>query len=107
MRKLNILISETEYRKFGLKGNTLSFSEFMALVQNELFIKTLLEDRTHIEVFSESNIKEDETIPDSETMHGGKRLSLSDFSFTKSRKALENYKGSFSDAVIAERRAEL
>ncbi len=35
------------------------------------------------------------------------RLSLSDFSFSKSQKNLENYKGSFSDAVIEERRIEL
>jgi len=35
------------------------------------------------------------------------RLSFSDFSFSKSRKALEDYKGSFSDTVIEERRAEL
>ena len=36
-----------------------------------------------------------------------KGLSLSDFSFSKSQKNLENYKGSFSDAVIEERRLEL
>lgn len=35
------------------------------------------------------------------------RLSLSDFSFSKSQKNLENYTGSFSDAVIEERRLEL
>ncbi len=35
-----------------------------------------------------------------------KEISLSDFSFTKSQKNLENYKGSFSDAVIEERRLE-
>ncbi|MCF0054391.1 hypothetical protein [Dyadobacter sp. CY356] len=32
-----------------------------------------------------------------------KGLSLSDFSFSKSQKNLENYQGSFSDAVIEER----
>ena len=31
----------------------------------------------------------------------------SDFSFSKSQKNLENYKGSFSDAVIEERKLEL
>ena len=31
-------------------------------------------------------------------------LSFSDFSFAKSQKNLENYKGSFSDEVVAERR---
>jgi hypothetical protein len=34
-------------------------------------------------------------------------LLLSDFSFSKSQKNLENYKGSLSDEVIAERRTEL
>jgi len=36
-----------------------------------------------------------------------KNLSLSDFSFSKSRKALSDYKGSFSEAVIQERRDDL
>lgn len=36
-----------------------------------------------------------------------KGWSLSDFSFSKSRKILENCKGSFSDALIEERRSEL
>ena len=36
-----------------------------------------------------------------------KPLSLSDFSFSKSQKNLENFKGSFSDTVIEERRQEL
>lgn len=36
-----------------------------------------------------------------------KGLSLSDFSFAKSQKNLENYKGSLSDTVIEERREEL
>ena len=36
--------------------------------------------------------------------HPEKRLSLADFSFSKSQKNLENFKGSFSDAVIEERR---
>ncbi len=34
-------------------------------------------------------------------------LSLSDFSFSKSRKALEDYKGSFSETLIEERRKDL
>ena len=38
--------------------------------------------------------------------HSEERLSLSDFSFSKSQKNLENYKGSFSDTVIEERRDE-
>lgn len=36
-----------------------------------------------------------------------REILLSDFSFSKSQKNLENYKGSFSDAVIEERRIEL
>ncbi len=36
-----------------------------------------------------------------------KALSLSDFSFAKSQKNLENFKGSFSDTVVEERRLEL
>lgn len=32
---------------------------------------------------------------------------LSDFSFSKSQKNLENYKGSFSEEVVDERRTEL
>ncbi len=39
--------------------------------------------------------------------HSEEELSLSDFSFSKSQKNLENYKGSFSDTVIEERRMEL
>ena len=35
-----------------------------------------------------------------------KELVLSDFSFAKSKKNLENFKGSFSEIVIEERRAE-
>ncbi len=34
-------------------------------------------------------------------------LALTDFSFSKSRKNLQNYKGSFADTVIDERRADL
>jgi len=34
-------------------------------------------------------------------------LALSDFSFSESQKNLEDFKGSFSDSVIEERRAEL
>lgn len=36
-----------------------------------------------------------------------KGFSLSDFSFSKSQKNLENYKGSFSEEVVDERRTEL
>lgn len=36
-----------------------------------------------------------------------KGLTLSDFSFLQSQKNLENFKGSFSESVIEERRLEL
>ncbi len=36
-----------------------------------------------------------------------KGLSLSDFSFTQSQKNLENFKGSFSETVMEERRSDL
>lgn len=35
------------------------------------------------------------------------KLSLSEFSFSKSRKILKDYKGSFSDSVVEERRNDL
>lgn len=35
------------------------------------------------------------------------RLTLADFSFSKSKKNLNDFKGSFADTVIDERRAEL
>jgi hypothetical protein len=36
-----------------------------------------------------------------------KGLSLNDFSFSKSKKNLENFKGSFTETVVEERRTEL
>lgn len=36
-----------------------------------------------------------------------KELSLTDFSFSKSKKNLQSFKGSFADTVIDERRADL
>ena len=36
-----------------------------------------------------------------------KGLTLADFSFSKSQKNLENYKGSFSATIVEERRLEL
>ncbi|MBI4648308.1 MAG: hypothetical protein HY738_17420 [Bacteroidia bacterium] len=45
-------------------------------------------------------IEEIETTSDSD-------LSLADFSFSESKKLLSEYKGSFSDSVIEERRKEL
>ena len=36
MRTLNVLISDIEYSKFGLKADQLSFSEFIDIVSKEL-----------------------------------------------------------------------
>jgi hypothetical protein len=36
MRTLNISISEIEYNKFGLKGEQLTFTDFIDLVSKEL-----------------------------------------------------------------------
>ena len=38
---------------------------------------------------------------------GDTRFALNDFSFSESRKGLENVQGSFSDTVVAERRIDL
>jgi hypothetical protein len=43
MRTINISISDLEYNKFGLKGDKLSFSEFVDIVSNELAKQTLNE----------------------------------------------------------------
>ena len=107
MPTLNISISETEYKKFGLKGDTLSFSEFIALVRNEIYKQTIVEDVTFAEMYGQSTLKADETGSRVKKSYAQKRLAFSDFSFAKSRKALEDYKGSFSDSVVEERRAEL
>ncbi|MEO8148767.1 MAG: hypothetical protein ABI723_14075 [Bacteroidia bacterium] len=41
MKKLNISISEIEYNKFGLKNDTLTFSDFIQIVSKELSRQTL------------------------------------------------------------------
>jgi predicted CopG family antitoxin len=41
MRTLNVSISDIEYSKFGLKKDTLSFSDFIDLVSRELTKQTL------------------------------------------------------------------
>jgi hypothetical protein len=46
-------------------------------------------------------------LDDPATKSKGKRLTLYDFSFRKTREALKDYKGSFSDEVIKERRESL
>lgn len=43
MRTLNISISNLEYNRFGIKGDKLSFSEFVDIVSRELSKQTLYE----------------------------------------------------------------
>ncbi len=47
------------------------------------------------------------TFLDDVEVESEERLSLSDFSFSKSQKNLESYQGSFSDAVIEERKLDV
>lgn len=46
-------------------------------------------------------------LEDPETTPKAKRLTFDDFSFRRTREALSQHKGSFSDAVIEERRESL
>ena len=46
-------------------------------------------------------------LEDPTTQPKTKRLSFNDFSFRKTREALSGYKGSFSEAVIEQRRESL
>jgi hypothetical protein len=55
---------------------------------------------------SSSPVKVIVTFLEDVQIDSGKGFSLSDFSFSKSQKNLENYKGSLSDTVIEERRIE-
>ena len=57
--------------------------------------------------YSNDPVKVIVTFLDEIPMQNEKRLSLTDFSFSQSQKNLENFKGSFSDTVIEERRLEL
>lgn len=41
MRTINVSISDLEYNKFGLKGDKLSFTEFVDIISNELAKQTL------------------------------------------------------------------
>jgi len=59
------------------------------------------------EYLSDNPIKVIVTFLEDVQTQSGEGLSLSDFSFAKSQKNLENYKGLLSDAVIEERRTEL
>lgn len=57
--------------------------------------------------FSKTPVKVIITFLDEMPNEKVKSLSLSDFSFSKSQKNLENFKGSFSETVIEERRLDV
>jgi hypothetical protein len=42
MRTLNISVSESEYEKFGLKEDNLSFAELFDIIEREIMRKKLL-----------------------------------------------------------------
>jgi predicted CopG family antitoxin len=42
MRTLNISVSESEYKKFGLKEERLSFSELLDIIEREITRKKLI-----------------------------------------------------------------
>ena len=58
------------------------------------------------EISSENPVKIIITFLDEIEPNKEKRKNLSDFSFAKSRKITEDYKGSFSDTLIEDRRSE-
>lgn len=60
MRTLNISISDLEYNKFGIKGDKLSFTEFLDIVSNELAKQTLDECVELAEYYGLSKITMDE-----------------------------------------------
>lgn len=59
------------------------------------------------EYFSDKPVKVILTFLEDIKTSSDKALSFSDFSFAKSRQILSSYTGSFSDAVIEERRNDL
>lgn len=60
MRTINVSISEVEYDKFGLKGDKISFSEFIDMVSNELSKQTLSDCVELGEKYGLSNLSIDE-----------------------------------------------
>lgn len=58
------------------------------------------------ELFTKEPLKVIVTFLENVKISTDKKLELSDFSFAKSREALKDYHGSFSDTVIQERRKE-
>ena len=60
MKTLNIAISDLEFNKFGLRSDSLSFSDFIDIVSRELSIQRLKESLKLAEKFGLSEITMDE-----------------------------------------------
>lgn len=72
-------------------------------------VKGIYEDgiiRLERKISARKHVKVIVTFLEDELQDGAKRLTVKDFSFLKSRKASERYKGSLSDAVIENRKEE-
>jgi len=65
------------------------------------------EIRLDRKIQTKKTIKVIVTFLDEELTNDSKRLSTNDFSFLKSREKSKRFKGSLSDAVIDDRKAEL
>ncbi len=72
MRTLNISISDLEYNKFGLKGDKLSFSEFVDIVSNELSRQTLNDCVELAEKYGLSKMTMDEIIEEVKAVRNAK-----------------------------------
>jgi len=73
-------------------------------------VKGIYEDgiiRLDRKIQAKKSIKVIVTFLDEELQNDSKRLSLKDFSFIKAREKSKRYKGSLSDAVIEDRKAEI
>lgn len=60
MRTLNISVSESEYEKFGLKKENISFSELLDILEREIARKNLREAVKLGEKYGFSNTKMEE-----------------------------------------------
>ena len=60
MRTLNIAISDLEFNKFGLRSNSLSFSDFIDIISRELAKQRLKESLKLAEKFGLSEMTIDE-----------------------------------------------
>ncbi|MCX6303808.1 MAG: hypothetical protein NT040_02465 [Bacteroidetes bacterium] len=59
MRTLNIAISDLEFDKFGLRSNSLSFSDFIDIISRELSKQRLTESLTLAKKFGLSDMTMD------------------------------------------------